>query len=57
MSIDKDNSFWSKSNYFDVLSEIDAKLELSQIQWELHHGKGNEDDQFGPLERWARLKV
>ena len=49
MTIDKDTSFSSKSNHFNMLSVIDAKLEPSKIQWNWHHVKGHHNDQVGPI--------
>ena len=57
MPINKDTSFWIKSSYFGILSEIDAKLKGYQIEWNLRHAKGHQEDQVGPLYRWASLNV
>ena len=40
-----------------MLSEIDAKIQQSQIKWNWRHVRGHHDDQFGPLEIWAILNI
>ena len=57
MEMDKDMYLSSKSNHFEMLSVIDAKLEQSPIQWSWLHVKGHKDYQVGPLDQWATLNV
>ena len=40
-----------------MLSEIDPKLEQSQIQWDLCLVKVHQDDQVGPLDKCASLNL
>ena len=55
MEIDKDTSFSCKSNHFDMLSAINAKLERSPIQCNWRHFKGHQDGEFGSLDRRSIL--
>ena len=57
MAMDKATSFSSKSNYFDMLSAIDSKIERNPIQWNCRHFKGQQDKQIVPRDRWVCLNV
>ena len=45
------------SNYFDLISAIDHKTLKSPLTWFFRHIKGHQNDQIGPLDRWATLNV
>eukprot|EP00957_Ditylum_brightwellii_P084819 6449610-Ditylum_brightwellii.AAC.1 len=55
--MDQDTYFSCQSNQYDLISVIDAKIQKSPLQWTGRHGKGHQDDQIGPLDRWASLNV
>ena len=57
MEIYKDTSLSSKTNNFDMLSEIDANIEKYLIQWNWCHVKGYQDNQVGPLDIWSSLNI
>ena len=56
-AMDQDTYFSCQSNQYDLISAIDAKIQKSPLQWTGRHVKGHQDDQIGPLDRWASLNV
>ena len=57
MSIDQETTFYCKSNHFDILSEVDYKIEESPIQWKWHHIKVHQDYHIGTVDRRATLNI
>ena len=46
MAMYQNTSFPSKSNQFEMLYAIDAKISKSPLQWNWKHMKGHQDDYF-----------
>ena len=40
-----------------MMSEIYSNIERSMIEYNWHHVMKNQEDHFGPLDRWASLNV
>ena len=45
------------SNQFDLISVINHRIIKDPLTWSWIHVKGHQDDQTGPLDRWASLNV
>eukprot|EP00957_Ditylum_brightwellii_P035984 2726366-Ditylum_brightwellii.AAC.1 len=54
-SMSPDVSFSSLSSQFDLISAIDAAINKSPLTWHWRHVKGHQDNNQGPLDRWASL--
>ena len=55
--MDSETRYSCLSNQFDLISEIYHKILNSPLTWFWQHVKGHQDDQTGPLERWATINV
>lgn len=56
-AVDSCTHYSCRSNQFDLITAIDNKLKKSSLNWRWRHVKGHQDDNIGPLDRWATMNV